>query len=430
MAISLQNVPSPCDVVIIGGGLSGLTCARYLEKAGISWVLLERSDDIGGRVRTDRIEGFLLDRGFQVLLSAYPEARAELDMTALDLRPFSNGAMIRCGNTFHTLSDPWRAPSQGAMTLFSRVGSLMDKLRIAQLRDRLMAMDLDHLYSLSEVSTRAYLKQLGFSEAFIREFFVPFFGGIFMESELETSKRHFDFVFKMMSHGTTCLPNGGMHMIPRQLAEGLPPERIILQCRVNGVAEGKVRLTTGEILTPKTIVIATDPLTAGHLCPEIPPVRMTHSTCLYFAAPSAPISDPVLVLNGTGKGPVNNLCVPSNVAPGYAPGEEALVSLTCIGLFSDLLALERAVRDQMADWFGASTSQWRHLKTGVIHNALPQAYPGTNQARPQSPMISEGLTRKGIYVCGDHRDTASINGAISSGKRAAQAVMQHLNQAS
>jgi len=414
-------MPDP-EVIIIGAGLAGLCCARRLQEEGVPFLLLEAADAAGGRVRTDEVEGFLLDRGFQVLFTAYPEAARTLDYASLDLKPFYPGALVRQGGGFHRLADPWRRPLDGIKTLFSPVGTLADKIRMAALRRRLLNTALEDLLQQPETSTREALYAAGFSAKMITRFFQPFFGGIFLEPELETSSRMFDFVFRMLASGETVLPARGMGSIPAQLAAALPAAAVRWRCRVNQITGHTVTLATGERLAARAIVIATDGPEATRLWPELPVVPMQQVVCCYYAAQQAPLEEPILLLNGEGDGPVNNLCVPNLVAPGYAPAGAHLISATVLHtVLQDEKQLELSVRMHLAKWFGVQVQRWRLLKIYRLAHALPRQVPPALQP-PQRPV----RLRPGLYVCGDHRDNASINGAMASGRRAAEAILADL----
>ena len=214
------------EVTIIGGGLSGLCCARRLHESGVSFQLLEASEEVGGRVRTDEVNGFLLDRGFQVLLTAYPEAQEILDYDALNLARFAPGALVRYRGRFHRFTDPWRSPRHLFATASSPIGSLTDKLRVARLRSRVCRSSLDKLFQRPETTTINALRQEGFSQRFIESFFRPFLGGVFLERDLNTSSRMFDFVFRMFATGNVVLPAGGIGEIARQIANKLPDETL------------------------------------------------------------------------------------------------------------------------------------------------------------------------------------------------------------
>ena len=405
------------EVTIIGGGLSGLCCARRLHEAGVSFQLLEGSEEVGGRVRTDEVDGFLLDRGFQVLLTAYPEAQDVLDYDALNLARFAPGALVRYRGRFHRFTDPWRSPRHLFATASSPIGSLTDKLRVARLRSRVCRSSLDKLFERPETTTINALRQEGFSKRFIDSFFRPFLGGVFLEPDLNTSSRMFDFVFRMFATGNVVLPAGGIGEIARQITNKLPDENLRTGASVEAFEGTTVRLTSGEMLQAGAVVIACEAPAAAKLLVDPTPPSGRGVTCLYFAAERPPIEEPILVLNGDGVGPINNLCVPSQVTPTYAPASQALVSVTVLGLPDG--DVEASVRKQLLDWFGPDVIAWRHLRTYRIPYALP------SQAPPAlSPVEKSSSRGDHLFVCGDYLDTASIQGAMVSGRRAAECVMQ------
>ncbi len=408
------------DVLIIGGGLAGLACARHLHGAGVSFELLEASDGLGGRVRTDSVEGFQLDRGFQVLLSAYPETQRQLDYDALDLHAFYDGAMVRYGGRFHEIGDPFRHPLDLLPTLVSPVGTVTDKARIGRLRLALTRTSLPELFARDETTTIEALRhRWRFSDRIIERFFRPFFGGIFLDASLKASSRMFEFVFKMFAEGRAVLPDAGMEALPRQIAASLPADSIHLNMPVTAIDKQQVLLDDGTAHTAPAIVVATEAPTARILLGDDAPSGGHSTTCLYYAASTSPLDTPKLVLNGEQYGPINTLCVPSDVAPSYAPADRALVSVTVLGNPGDADdVVERNVRAQLVDWFGRAAAEWTHLRTYRIRYALP------DQAPPfLSPPKKPIRRRTGLYVCGDHTRTASLNGAIASGRAAAQAVL-------
>ncbi len=415
------------EVVIVGAGLAGLCCARELQSKGIPFVLLEASDAVGGRVRTDIVDGYRLDRGFQVLLASYPELKRWLDLEQLQLRPFLSGARIRYRGRFHDLADPWRRPWTALASAFSPIGSLVDKLRIARLRSLSLAGTYPQRMQDTEQTTLAYLRELGFSPQMVDAFLKPFLGGIFLDSDLATSSRMLTFVFRMFSIGNACLPANGMQALPEQLASAIPPEQIRCQAPVGKVEPGSVTLESGERLEANNIVVAVDAPAARRLLPGIGEVKGRGVRCLYYSAAEPPFRQPILVLNGDGQGPINNLCVLSNAAPSYAPAGRSLISVTVLGSSADPnstsslpnATLEEQVRAQMRQWYGQQVNNWQHLRTYDIPFALPdQAFPAL--AQPQRPVRYSD----GIFVCGDHRDNASIEGSMVSGRRTALAIAQ------
>ena len=408
------------DVIVIGAGLAGLCCALRLQQGGLSVIVLEASDGVGGRVRTDRVDGFLLDRGLQVLLTGYPEAQRVLDYQALGLHFFYPGALVRFGGRFERVADPWRRPLDAGKTLLSSIGTLTDKLHVSRLRARILAGSIEDLFLRPETTTLEALRKAGFSEKMIDRFFRPFLGGIFFDPELGFSSRMFDFIFRMISQGDTALPTGGMGTIPEQLASRLLPGTLRLCTRVDSVGREGVTLPSGERVVSEAVVIATEGIEAARLLGEDKHPGSRSTATQYFAAEKSPLSEPVLVLNGDGKGPVNSLCVPSGIAPSYAPKGSALIAASIVGNPQESdQQLERAVRAQLSNWFGPVVEGWRYLRTYRISHALPlQAPPLFN------PTTTSVQIHPWLFICGEYQSAASIQWAMVSGRRAAEAVME------
>lgn len=379
---------------------------------------MEASDAVGGRVRTDMVDGFLLDRGFQVFLDAYPEAGALLDKSLLDLHAFQPGALVFDQGHLHRVMDVFRVPRYVLTSALAPVGSWLDKLRVAWLKWQLGEASLESLTSEEEMSTEAYLRRAGFSSRMVDGFFRSFYGGIFLERELRTSSRMFAFTFKMFSQGYATLPARGMGEIPRQLASRLSPSTIRLRQRVTEVRAGGVTLESGKRCAGDAVVVATDATIANQLLPGLNGVEPSWRsvTCLYFAASRSPLREPIIALNGSGLGQVNNVCVPSDVAPGYAPDGQSLISVSVLGM-PDPRGLADRVQTELRAWFGSQVHDWRHLRTIPIARALPEQPPGVGMRGPGYRM------QHGVYVCGDFQWSASIEGAMLSGKRAADAVL-------
>jgi len=412
------------DVVIVGAGLAGLCCARILYGAGIDFQVLEASDGIGGRVRTDYVDGFSLDRGFQVLLEDYPEARRVLDYAALNLKSFEPGALIWFGGRMHRFIDPWRKQGEWRNAYDSKVGTLGDKLRLWRLRSRLHAAPLAKIFSRPERAARAELEAAGFSAQIIEHFFEPFFGGILLDRDLKASSRMFDFVFSMMANGPVSVPAKGMGAIPAQIASKLPPNALRVNSPVEKIEAGKVTITGGEEIETRAVFVATDGPTAAKLVSGLKPVASRSVSCFYYAADEPPVTDPILILAGARGGTVNNLAVMNRVASGYAPEGKSLVSVSVLG--NPALTEEQLSGFVIADlkgWFGPVVRSWKLLRSYRLPHAQPEQLPGALESIERPVKLAPG-----IYVCGDHRDTASIHGAMTSGRRAAEALVADLKK--
>ena len=411
-----MSLPSQCDVVIVGAGLAGLSAAREIQRHGLSVIVLESSDAVGGRVRTDIVDGFQLDRGFQVMLTAYPELQSQVDMRALDLRPFDPGALVWRNGKGHAVSDPFRKPQTLATTAFAPIGSVFDKARIVVLRARVMRRKPAALLGGQDVSTDVALRAFGFSTKIINRFFRPLFGGIQLDPHLATSRRMFDVIFRSLSEGQSVLPSRGMHALPLQMASRLSQGTVHLNTRVNSVDGTKVTLVSGECISARAVVVATDGPTASSLL-GIPIVESRKVGCVYFSADTPPTKEKYVVLDGTGNGPVLNVAVISNVAPSYAPADKHLIVAALPGVTDG--DLEAVSRKQLRTWWGPQVDDWKHLRTYVINHGGPVQKP------PFSPKQRVNLGN-GLFVCGDHRDTGSIQGAMFSGRRCGEAVVQSL----
>ncbi len=408
------------DVIVIGAGLSGLACALTLRDRGLEPLILEAADGVGGRVRTDRHQGFLLDRGFQVLQTWYPEAQRWLDYQQLDLRPFYPGALVRTGGRLHRVSDVWRQPARLPEMLVSPIGTLGDKLRLLKLRLDCLSGSLEELYGRPESLALARLRDRGFSPRIIERFFKPFFSGVFFEPELAVSSRTFEFIFRAFALGDTALPARGMGEIPAQLAARLPQEGIRTGCRVERLGDGEVRLVSGERLSARALVIATEGVEAARLLGrEDASGRMAGrgTTCVYYAAERAPVQEPYLLLNGEGRGRINSLLCPSTLSDHYAPPGRALVTVNCQGVPDDPERLETDLRRELTAWFGDPVQGWERLAMYRLPQALPVQAPPVPYPGGVEQRLAEGL-----WVCGEYASAPSIQWALHSGRRAGEGV--------
>jgi phytoene dehydrogenase-like protein len=328
---------------------------------------------------------------------------------------------VRFGGKFHRLADPKDEPLTALRSAFGPIGRFGDKLAAAKLKSAVRG-EPDQA---PDEPTADFLKSLGIGDRMLNRLFRPFLSGVFLEPELTTSARLFRFVYHLFGEGRPCLPARGIRAIPDQIATGLPADSIRLNTPVAALEPTGVRLATGETLTARAVVIATDGTAAVALSGgAIPEVGSNSTVTLYYAAPEPPRADPILLLDGEGRGPVTAVAVPSVVASGYAPAGQALVAASVVGWpTDDDPALDARCREQLGDWFGRSAvSGWRLLRTYRIRHALPSQPAGS-----LTPWERPVRVRAGVYVCGDHRDNGSINGAMTSGRRAAEAVAADLS---
>jgi phytoene dehydrogenase-like protein len=415
---------SNSDVIIVGAGLAGLSCARRLMEANIPFVILEADQRIGGRLKTDTVDGFLLDRGFQVLQTAYPEARRMLDYRRLKLKPFAPGAIIRTEGKFYTIADPRRRPRDLWSSATAPVGEILDRLRMINLALKVRRGPVSGLFRKPDMTTIEFLKSEGFSEKIIQKFFIPFFSGVCLDPRIQASSRVFQYIFRIFAEGGVALPSRDMGAIPAQLAEKLPPVSIRTGARVESIDQGTVALTSGETINGQAVVLATDGPETARLAGMPMPDGSRGEICLYFAAKKPPIDRRYLILNGDGTGWVNSLTIPSIVAPTYAPAGQQLVSVVVIGQMEAAdESVEDTVRKELTEWFGSAVGDWRHLKTYRIQHALPEQLPPV-----PDPTVAVPPVRPGLFVCGEYGSVPGIQWAMLSGRHAAEAVLKELNK--
>ncbi|MCG1002538.1 MULTISPECIES: NAD(P)/FAD-dependent oxidoreductase [Halobacterium] len=424
-------------IVVVGGGLAGLTAARHLAADGFDVTLFEREEDVGGRVRSRRGDGFVFDRGFQVLFTAYPAARRELDFDALDLRAFSAGATICRGDQRSVLADPLREPGALAETLFNSEVSAMDKLRTVRLRADLKSKSVEDIFAEPDATIEQYLYAYGFSERYVDRFVRPFYGGITLDRDLDTSKRVFEFTFKMLSEGKTVIPAGGMGAIARQLVDAAIEQdaRIVTETPVEGVAPGDAAVDVqipGETVDADAVVVAADPKSSRELAGvDAIPTDARGCVTQHFAVPSGhPLADSDRIhLNAGGEVPTT-VAPLSGVAPEYAPDGRALVAATTVGhedAGDDVRVesdgdLETRTRETLAGWYpAASLGDFELLRTDRLPFAQFAQPPGVHESLPDV-RAPDGA----VYLAGDYTHDSSINGALESGNAAADAVSADL----
>jgi glycine/D-amino acid oxidase-like deaminating enzyme len=405
------------DVVVVGAGLAGLAAARELAVAGVDVVVLEAADAVGGRMRTDRVDGLQLDRGFQLLNPSYPQAHRLLDLPALDLRPLAPGVVALTDRGRVRLADPRRRPSWLPDALSPATGSLLGKARLARYVLAAARRTAAHRTAAVDMPIGVALLSAGVDPRTVEQVVGPFLSGVFGDDGLTTSRRFADLILASFVRGTPAVPAAGMQAIPEQIAAALPTGVVRLGTAVRAVAAGRVRTADGEI-SARHIVVATDPRTAAALLPGVSVPAARDLTTWYFVAdcPAQALTNGEAIVVVDRRGPLANAVALSNAAPTYAPGR-VLVAATAVGLHDDGEAA-RAARDHLAVLFGVDTRAWDLVGHYPVPYALPAMLPPLRVRQPVD--LGDGL-----LVAGDHRDTASIQGALASGQRAARTVLTH-----
>ena len=407
-----QKSPS---IHIIGGGISGLIAARVLEEYGLSAKIIEATDRLGGRVKTDVVDGYSLDHGFQVLLTAYPAAKKYLDFDALALQEFLPGSAIFKNGKQKIIGDPLRNLSLLLPTLFSGIGTVNDKLKILALNRRLKKKSIQNIFAEKEQTTLAYLENIGFSETIITDFFIPFFSGIFLENKLETSSRMFEFVYKMFGEGNAALPKDGIQAIPKQLFEKLKSTTIIFNTKVKSVENGSIILESGETLKSNFTIIATQ---ASGLVSNLKNQAMLWKSCdtLYFEVAKREIKKPLIGLIAMHNALINNIFYHTSLQT-CATATKELLSVTVIdrqNLTNKQLVTE--VQKELKEL--CNIDYCTFIKQYNIPMALPKLQDIQYEMLPSETRLTET-----IFLAGDTQLNGSLNAAMIAGERAALEVI-------
>ena len=408
------------NIHIIGAGLSGLIAAQVLEQKGYHPTIIEATDRVGGRVKTDLIEGYQLDHGFQVLLTEYPMAKKYLDYKALELQKFYSGAVLFNDGKQKTIGDPLRNPSLLLKTLAANVGSFSDKLKILKLNARLKKKTLSAIFNAPETSTLKLLTTYGFSQNIIQNFFKPFFSGIFLEPKLATSSRMFEFVYKMFGTGYASLPKAGIEAIPKQLKTKLKNTSWLFNSRVERVEDGKVVLSDGQELESHFAIIATTP---DQLISNLKNQSTTWKSCdtLYFETENRLISKPLIGLLSNKETLINNIFYHTSIETTNTP-QKQLLSVTVV---KNHRLTEQELQKRIEEELGrfCKINTLRFLKRYQISQALPNL---SNIQYDLAP--SETKIKDTIFLAGDHLLNGSLNAAMLSGEKAALGLIEVLEE--
>jgi len=402
----------------IGAGLSGLAAAIKLEDAGYSPVIYESTSRAGGRVKTDIVEGYQLDHGFQVLLDAYPKAKEYFDYDALKLQRILPGTIVYSNDKTVTLGDPSRHFPFLIPTLSSGIAGLRDLVILFNLHRKVQGMSEEEIFGSKDMSTLVFLREKGFSDRIITRFFKPFFTGIFLEPELRTSCRMFQFVFKMFGKGYAVIPKAGMKALPDQLQVRLKRTSIHYNTPVSLVEEGKVHLKDGRSISADAILVATE--SSGILKDgDAAQVSWNSSDTLYFETGKRTINKPMIGLISEEDALVNNIFYPTSLDC-EKRGPKELLSVTVVKEHSlDETALINKVGEELRSLCGIS--DLRFLKRYRIKRSLPHLHSLRSQWQQQ-----QGRVGKNIFMAGDHLLYGSSNAALLSGEAAARSMIEAL----
>lgn len=412
-----KTVQAQPPVYIIGAGVSGLIAAFELEQTGHRVVVLERSGVVGGRVKTVQAGGFDLDVGFQVLLSAYPLAQRYLDMEALNLRQLASGALVYAGGTAHLIGDPLRDWKALLPTLLAGVGSIGDKLKILKLNKRMKAKSIEAIFMSSETTTQQYLKDFGFSPRIINRFFMPFLSGIFLEPDLRTSSRMFEFVYKMFGEGYATIPEGGIGAISNQLKAKLSRTEFRFNTEVSGVTSDHIQLASGESIPHEGVIIAAPPAPLLEGC-KGEPTSWKSCMCVYFEVDRTNIPYETIALLAEPRQLSNNLYAYTDIASG-----KTVLSVTTLKYAGKPdQEVIGTIEKEIKRFAGVKRATFLH------HFLIPQALPDRTDLR-MTTAPEDLLVQDKVVLAGDHLLNGSLNAAMESGYLAAQALQQQRQSA-
>ncbi|WP_306323519.1 MULTISPECIES: NAD(P)/FAD-dependent oxidoreductase [unclassified Streptomyces] len=421
---------SPGAIVVVGAGVAGLSAAQHLTRAGLRPLVLEAATGIGGRMSTEKVDGFRLDRTGQPLCTSYPELRRTPALAPLALRRFSPGVLVHSEGLRHRAGEPTGPRRTGGALSAARalasaprtprrtrptLGTPLDHARLGAALSRLAATPPPRLLTRPELPITQALSTRGLPPSTLHGFVRPLLSALLCDPDLTTSSRCADLALHAYAAGRLALPEGGADALPELLATTLAPDTVHTGVRVTAVATNAV--TTSELgqLPCRAVVLATGAHDAAHLLPglRVPPFHEV--TVVHHAVPEPPLTDPALLLDADRLGPVAHTTVASQVDPTRAPAGRALISSTILGP----PPTDRELRSQLAALYGTSTSDWETLAVHHDPHAVP-AMPAPHDPRRPVRLLD------GLYVCGDHRDTSTPQGALHSGRRAAHALLTDL----
>ncbi|CAN2204121.1 Amine oxidase [Candidatus Nanopelagicaceae bacterium] len=381
--------------VVIGAGLAGLSAALTLQDAGADVAVLDASDRVGGRVASDLIDGFILDRGFQLVNLNYPEIKRWGIGEELDFKLAPRSVRVSYDGGHVSLGDPRNSP----LSIFSKYSGSLDS-KVGFLKYLLTSPRANE-------SVEEQLLRCGTSDLYSKVL-KPFLQGVFLADPARVSAVVGREVIGTFISGRSGVPANGVAALPQVLAKRVT--NLQLNTRVEEI-RGNLLVTNHGDITAQKVILATDLTTAGQLLDARQVAPLLSSTTWYHATETAPSNTAQLAIDSQNRGPVVNSIVISNLSANYAPAGQSLISSTTISHAS-----ESEVRRHLAFLWGAATADWRFLAKYEIHSALPLFAPDAQNI--QSSRMSES-----IYRAGDYLTAPSQNGAMLSGRLAAQELM-------
>ncbi|MEU6251901.1 NAD(P)/FAD-dependent oxidoreductase [Streptomyces sp. NPDC047043] len=421
------------DVVIVGAGVAGLSAAHRLTSAGVTTAVLEAAPCVGGRMSTEKVDGFRLDRIGQLLSTAYPELRLTPGLDALVLRPFAPGVLLhsdgrhhRAGaqtgaggarGALHAVRALASAPAKSAPRTGAPLGTAVDQARLGAALTRLAGMPVERLLSRPELPAGQALAARGVPARTIDGFLRPLLAALLCDPDLTTSSRCADLALRAFACGRLCLPEGGAEMLPELLARALPPGTVHTGVRVTSVSTSKVTTAEHGEIRCRAVLLATDARDAAELLPGLRVPDFHPLTLVHHTTDDPPATGASLLLDADRGGPVAHTAIVSAVDPTRAPAGRALITSTVLG--RPPVDLDTAVRIHLSRLYGTPTHRWETLAVHHTPEAVPAMRPPHDLRRPVRLLA-------GLYVCGDHRDTSTVQGALHSGHRASTAILTDL----